>query len=84
MDSPLEGEGVVADCMFSHTEKDYFRKFPNNTHAIHATAVSEHGEVVVAYFDGNDDRAMMGAFIVQFTYVNGWTVSFKDISVYPD
>ena len=67
--------------MFITTAYEYSNKYPDANRAIQMIAVSPSGEIYSAYFDGNYDKPMMGAFITSYVYVNSWSVTVKEIII---
>lgn len=67
--------------MYCHTLEEYKKQFPNETRTLQATAVGTCG-THIAYFQGNYDKEMIGAFVCSHSYVNSMAVMICEITVF--
>lgn len=63
------------------TLHQYKENNPQNNTAIQILCVSEHGEIHSFYFYQPTPDVFIGNIITDYVFINGWTVSFKDIKV---
>lgn len=63
------------------TIEEFRMAHPGAEHCLCITAIDDNGEVHIAYFEGNSDRAFVGSYITSCAYVNGFTVSIRRIAV---
>jgi hypothetical protein len=59
----------------------YRMAYPDEKRAIQMVALGPGGDILVEYFQGQDDRLHMGASIASSVSVPDWHVSLKEVGV---